>query len=345
MCALCSSVEWPPLSYWRLFLLPLDSLREHFVMTLDCHMMEDTVCDVTADQVLNNGTWVRVHSFIEWPPSSCWRLCLLPLDSVRDHLLWHWIVTWWNIWSVILTQARALVTEHGYMCTCYWRWTGWGAFSVTFGCHLTENIICDVSTGRFFHDRWVGSGGGGGIQCVLIFYFLFFFSFSPLNAGSHFYCKCCFCKTKLWKQPFSFMFPKLWTSLPCDNYRLFSLEIVITPEAHDPLVDRSTIYCCINPMKCLWWTVQYIVVLIPWSVCGGQEYSILLVLIPWSVCGGQEYNVPTSKDIPIDWRVHLLPDAPNPVGVNSSKGTHTQTEVCVCVSVCACIHVCACAYV
>ena len=36
--------------------------------------------------------------------------------------------------------------------------------------------------------------------------------------------------------------------------------------------------------------------------------------------------VPTSKDIPIDWRVHLLPDAPNPVGVNSSKGTHRHTE-------------------
>ena len=31
-------------------------------MTLDCHMMEDIVCDVTADQVLNDGTWVRVHS-------------------------------------------------------------------------------------------------------------------------------------------------------------------------------------------------------------------------------------------------------------------------------------------
>ena len=41
--------------------------------------------------------------------------------------------------------------------------------------------------------------------------------------------------------------------------------------------------------------------------------------------------VPTSKDIPIDWRVHLLPDAPNPVGVNSSKGTNRHTEVCVCV--------------
>ena len=53
--------------------------------------------------------------------------------------------------------------------------------------------------------------------------------------------------------------------------------------------------------------------------------------------------VPTSKDIPIDWRVHLLPDAPNPVGVNSSKGTHRHTEVCGRVrGGCMCVRVCVC---
>ena len=237
-----SSVEWPS-SCWRLCLLPLDSLREHFVMALDCRMMEDIVCDVTADQVLNNGTWVRVHSsFIEWPPSSFWRLCLLPLDSLRDHLLWHWIVTWWNI-----TQASDGTWIYVYSL-------------------LTLNRLRSVSSDIWLssdreHHMWCQHWQvfpwemGGEVGEFSVFWsFILFFSFSPLNAGSHFYCKCCFCKTKLWKQPFSFMFPKLWTSLPCDNYRLFSLEIVITPEAHDPLVDRSTIYCCINPMKCLWWT-------------------------------------------------------------------------------------------
>ena len=34
----------------------------------------------------------------------------------------------------------------------------------------------------------------------------------------------------------------------------------------------------------------------------------------------QEYKPPTTKDIPIDWRIHLLPDAPNPAGIRSSKG-------------------------
>ena len=34
----------------------------------------------------------------------------------------------------------------------------------------------------------------------------------------------------------------------------------------------------------------------------------------------QEYKPPTTKDIPIDWRIHLLPDAPNPVGIRGSKG-------------------------
>uniref|UniRef100_A0A0B7AUW5 FAD-binding PCMH-type domain-containing protein n=1 Tax=Arion vulgaris TaxID=1028688 RepID=A0A0B7AUW5_9EUPU len=35
--------------------------------------------------------------------------------------------------------------------------------------------------------------------------------------------------------------------------------------------------------------------------------------------GTWEYKPPTSKDIPIDWRIHLLPDAPNPAGILSSK--------------------------
>ncbi|XP_005094220.1 xanthine dehydrogenase [Aplysia californica] len=35
--------------------------------------------------------------------------------------------------------------------------------------------------------------------------------------------------------------------------------------------------------------------------------------------GTFEYKPPTTKDIPIDWRIHLMPDAPNPVGILSSK--------------------------
>ena len=31
-------------------------------MTLDCCMMEDTVCDINTGQVYKNGMWVRVHS-------------------------------------------------------------------------------------------------------------------------------------------------------------------------------------------------------------------------------------------------------------------------------------------
>ena len=34
----------------------------------------------------------------------------------------------------------------------------------------------------------------------------------------------------------------------------------------------------------------------------------------------QEYKPPSSKDIPIDFRVELLKDAPNPIGVLGSKG-------------------------
>lgn len=35
----------------------------------------------------------------------------------------------------------------------------------------------------------------------------------------------------------------------------------------------------------------------------------------------QEYKPPCSKDIPIDFRVSLLKNAPNPLGVLRSKGT------------------------
>ncbi|BFZ17322.1 hypothetical protein BsWGS_20361 [Bradybaena similaris] len=35
--------------------------------------------------------------------------------------------------------------------------------------------------------------------------------------------------------------------------------------------------------------------------------------------GTWEYKPPTTKDIPIDWRIYLLPDTPNPIGIRSSK--------------------------
>ncbi|BFZ03307.1 hypothetical protein BsWGS_06345 [Bradybaena similaris] len=35
--------------------------------------------------------------------------------------------------------------------------------------------------------------------------------------------------------------------------------------------------------------------------------------------GTWEYKPPTTKDIPIDWRIYLLPDTPNPSGLRSSK--------------------------
>lgn len=47
------------------------------------------------------------------------------------------------------------------------------------------------------------------------------------------------------------------------------------------------------------------------------------VLYPW-LCGvvltGQEYKPPGAKDIPIDLRVTLLPNSPNPAGYLRSKG-------------------------
>lgn len=38
----------------------------------------------------------------------------------------------------------------------------------------------------------------------------------------------------------------------------------------------------------------------------------------------QEYKPPSSKDVPIDFRVKLLKDATNPVGVLGSKGMHSN---------------------
>lgn len=35
----------------------------------------------------------------------------------------------------------------------------------------------------------------------------------------------------------------------------------------------------------------------------------------------QEYKPPSSQDIPIDFRVELLKNAPNPLGILRSKGT------------------------
>ncbi|GFO17413.1 xanthine dehydrogenase/oxidase [Plakobranchus ocellatus] len=37
--------------------------------------------------------------------------------------------------------------------------------------------------------------------------------------------------------------------------------------------------------------------------------------------GTWNYKPPTTKDIPIDWRIHLLPDSPNPFGIRSSKAS------------------------
>lgn len=34
----------------------------------------------------------------------------------------------------------------------------------------------------------------------------------------------------------------------------------------------------------------------------------------------KDYKVPMAKDIPVDFRISLLKDAPNPVGVLSAKG-------------------------
>jgi len=46
--------------------------------------------------------------------------------------------------------------------------------------------------------------------------------------------------------------------------------------------------------------------------------------------GTWEYKPPTTKDIPIDWRIHLLPDRPNPAGIMSSKATG-EPPICLAV--------------
>ena len=40
----------------------------------------------------------------------------------------------------------------------------------------------------------------------------------------------------------------------------------------------------------------------------------------------QEYKPPASKDIPIDFRIALLKDAPNPIGILGSKGTNLNVR-------------------
>ena len=44
----------------------------------------------------------------------------------------------------------------------------------------------------------------------------------------------------------------------------------------------------------------------------------------------QEYKPPASKDIPIDFRIALLKDAPNPIGILGSKGTHIMYILLLC---------------
>ena len=39
----------------------------------------------------------------------------------------------------------------------------------------------------------------------------------------------------------------------------------------------------------------------------------------------QEYKPPASKDIPIDFRIALLRDAPNPIGILGTKGIIAQS--------------------
>ena len=49
------------------------------------------------------------------------------------------------------------------------------------------------------------------------------------------------------------------------------------------------------------------------------SYDIIILYMFLNV---QEYKPPSSKDIPIDFRVELLKDAPNPIGVLGSKGAY-----------------------
>lgn len=40
----------------------------------------------------------------------------------------------------------------------------------------------------------------------------------------------------------------------------------------------------------------------------------------WFYIAFKDYKVPMAKDIPVDFRISLLKDAPNPLGVLSAKG-------------------------
>ena len=41
------------------------------------------------------------------------------------------------------------------------------------------------------------------------------------------------------------------------------------------------------------------------------------------------YHVPTVVDIPVDFRITLLPDTPNPLGVLGSKGNIIRHHLCI----------------
>ena len=41
----------------------------------------------------------------------------------------------------------------------------------------------------------------------------------------------------------------------------------------------------------------------------------------------QEYKVPLAKDIPVDFRINLLKNAPNPVGILRAKGKKKHLEM------------------
>lgn len=57
-----------------------------------------------------------------------------------------------------------------------------------------------------------------------------------------------------------------------------------------------------------------------------EHFSFILIFIPIIIIivsfhiHHQDYKPPTCKDIPMDWRISLLPDSPCPQGVRGSKG-------------------------
>ena len=59
----------------------------------------------------------------------------------------------------------------------------------------------------------------------------------------------------------------------------------------------------------------------------GSVVCLLRWLVNLVVVHVQEYKPPSSQDIPIDWRVELLKNAPNPIGILRSKGMH-RLHVC-----------------